>query len=501
MTQLRKTVLLMGGGGLAVVVLGLIAYFGVAQPQEREAERKEVEGKLFSAYRAGEKGADGGSLPDPVFTGLVIKAKGETTALEKKEGVWRITQPLEAPADGYTADQIARSLTSTKYKDLIEENPTDADLEKYGLKNPQFTVTAYSYVPDPDGKGADDSSRKREVTVYGGIENPFDGSIYVRREGDKAIHSVEGGARYALEKTTFELRNKEVLGLEEPKLKRIDVKTKSNRFVLERDAQKAWRLVEPHPEAADASAVTAMINALRNERAQAFPRADEQDAGWKAALEAAQLDATFTDDAGKATRVRIDKREVTLAAIERDGHVTLAEVPDGALNDLDKNPQDLRDKTVVTFDRDAAAKLVFSSGGTSIVAEKVVADGGPEEWKITAPEQGPAKRWRLSSLLWNLSSLKATALGEEKPKSWAKYGLDKPQRSASVLDKDGKVLAKVEIGKDVDGKANQLYVRGSRDQVLEVDSNRLNDLPTSADDVLDRPAPPVADGGSVSAKN
>jgi hypothetical protein len=279
------------------------------------------------------------------------------------------------------------------------------------------------------------------------------------------------------------------------------VKAKTNRFLLERDPKKAWRLVEPIAEPADPQAVTAMINALRNERAQAFPKPDAADAGWMVALEAPQLDATFTDDAGKTTRVRIAKRDQTLASIERDGRVTLAEVPEAALGDLDKNPQDLRDKTVVAFERDAAAKLVFTFGTTSIVAEKVIADAGPEEWKITAPEQGPAKRWKLSSLLWNLSSLKATALGVEKPKSWAPYGLDQPARTASVLDKDGKVLAKVEIGKDVQGKANQLYVRGSRDQVLEVDSNRLNDLPTQVDDVLDRPAPPSADAGSVTAKN
>jgi hypothetical protein len=248
-------------------------------------------------------------------------------------------------------------------------------------------------------------------------------------------------------------------------------------------------------EAADATAVTAMISALRNERAQAFLKQEDTPSG-------PQVDATFTDEAGKTTRVRIEKRDKTLAWIDRDGQITLAEVPEAALTDLDKNPQDLRDKSVAAFERDEAAKLVFTGGGKSIVAEKVVADGGPEEWVITAPEKGPAKRWKLSSLLWNLSSVKASALGEEHPKSWAKYGLDKPERSASVLDKEGKVLAKVEIGQKVQGKDNQLYVRGSRDQVLEVDVGRLNDLPSSVDDILDRPAPaPAADAGSVTAKN
>ena len=48
---------------------------------------------------------------------------------------------------------LAQQLPSAKFKSTVEETPTDADLKKYGLKTPVFSVTAKAYVPDASGGG------------------------------------------------------------------------------------------------------------------------------------------------------------------------------------------------------------------------------------------------------------------------------------------------------------------------------------------------------------
>jgi hypothetical protein len=496
MTQTGKSTLWIGGLALAAVALGLYAFFGVAKPEEQEKARKDADERLFSVHAAGERAADGGLPPDAVFTSLLIKAKGETTALEKKDGVWAITQPVRALADGFAVDQLTGALQSSKFKDLVEENPSDQDLVKYGLKEPKLTVTGYAYIPDAEGKGADDPSRRKQVTLYGGIENSFDGSFYVRREGEKAVHSVEGGARYSLEKNTFDLRGKEVLGFEEPKVTRVAVKTQPNAYALQRASPHSWRVAAPFQEPADDTAVTGLFNAWRNERATAFPSAD---AKTQALFDSPALDAQLAVEAAGTVHVRLAKVDKAVwALVERGTESTLAEVPETAVSDLDKNPQDLRDKTVVAFSRDAVARVTFTkAGGPTLTAQQEKADGGEETWRVTEPQKGLAKKWKLTSLLWSLSSLKATRFGDAKPKSWAKYGLDKPGRSVTLMDVDGKVLAKLDVGAPVDAKGAAVYVRGTPDAVLELDPTRLSELPTTVDDLLDTAPPEAADAGEV----
>jgi hypothetical protein len=94
-----------------------------------------------------------------------------------------------------------------------------------------------------------------------------------------------------------------------------------------------------------------------------------------------------------------------------------------------------------------------------------------------------------------LSSLKAAAVADENPKDWSKYGISAASRSVALMDKSGKVLAKLQVGKEVKGKPNALYVQGSRNNALEIDSAKLNELPWTAADVLDK-AVPAPDGGA-----
>ncbi|MEN9796448.1 MAG: hypothetical protein RL653_144, partial [Pseudomonadota bacterium] len=119
-------------GGLAVAG-GLVAwvFYGVHQGEEQETKRKEVADRIFSAAAAVEKAPDGGS-PDISFTSLEVRAKGEVTRLEKKEGRWQVVMPLMAPADRFAVDALQSQLQTAKFKAVVEESPDDAALKKYG---------------------------------------------------------------------------------------------------------------------------------------------------------------------------------------------------------------------------------------------------------------------------------------------------------------------------------------------------------------------------------
>jgi len=508
-TQLQKNLVVLGALLAVASALGLYAYFGVMKTEERETQRKEASEKLFVSNAPAEKLADGGAPPAPVFTSIVVKAKGDVTTVEKRGNDWWVTSPLTARADKADVDLLIAQIQNAKVKATIEENPTDADLAKYGLDKPRFTVTAYAYLPDSKGEGANDPSRRREINLYGGIENTFDGSVYLRRGNEKPVYTLDGTAKFAMDKGTFDLRDKEVLAIDEQSLKQIDFKSKANRYALERTDGKTWQLTSPKRGDADASAVTSMVSAFRTHRALAF-LADSAEERKRAGINSPAADVTFTAASGDKIRIRLAKTksgndEKAFALKEAGQDSILAEVPVAAVALLDKSPLDLRDKSVLTFNRDEVARASFSPGGSAaeIVVEKLSGTdaGAAEEWRLIAPTGGPAKKWKLSSVLWSLTSLKATSIDEENPKDWSKYGISPSSRGVTLADKAGKILAKLQVGSEVKGKSNAIYVRGSRNAVLEIDSSRLTDLPSKISDVIDQPSQALDAGASGVSSN
>lgn len=484
MTARGKNLALLLGFAVIAAVLVLVAYYGVEKPDEAEKKQKEIAEKIMAVPDSPTPASgDPGAGPAVAFEKLVVQARGETTTLEKSGEQWQITSPVKAPADQTTANGIANELRSAKFKSTVEEKPSEDDLTKYGLKEPRFTVTASATVGDA----------KHEVQLSGGIENSFDGSIYVRRAGDEKVYAAPGSLRTALEKSTFELRDKELFAFDEAKLNEISVKAPKGGFHVKRDADNAWQLASP-PYPADAELLSQMLGSLKGEKAASFPP-DSPENRKAFGLTKAAVEATFVGAEGEKTRVLFSAVSSGKAFVLKEGpqgQTLLAEVMPSAQQRLQKSHADLKNRSVLSFKKDQVAKAVFSpgNGGPELVVERS-GDTNKDEWALTAPDKGQAQKWKVSTALWALTNLKASELGTENPRTWAKYGLSEKAKSVSLFDKEGKKMAQLLIGKAVPNKPASVYVRGSRSQVMEVESARLAELPFAPGDLLEKKeAPP-----------
>ncbi|CAM3102748.1 DUF4340 domain-containing protein [Corallococcus sp. ZKHCc1 1396] len=486
----------------AFVVLGLAALGPWAC--SRESEKPPAPPRLF-ATEAAEPVRGAPAPAAPVFTHLTVKARGATTELERTAEGWRLTSPVEAKADPYAVDAMVQQLTTAKFKATVTASPTDAELKKFGLTSPSFTVTARAYVPDANGGGAEDPSRQRTVTLSGGDENPFDGSVYVRRDGDAAVYAAEGVVRWSLDKGPFELRAKEFLGpLDAAVLQSIEVTAKDHAYLLTRDPDgKTWRMVKPEPTRANASRVTELLAAFAGQQALSFP--EDTPAARKAlGLDAPTVDARFVPSTGEPIRVRLAQvtREgapVVHALREQGGRATLAEVDARALTTLDVGVPELKDRRVLNFPREAVRRLEFHPGGKAaplVVARGASPEGGSDAWRIEGPDGGPARHFRVVKLLGSLESLKAAAFGEANVKRWERYGIGAASRSVVLRDAEGRELARLWLGNAVPEQDERLYARGSGPDLLEVSASAVAGLPTSAADLKDAP-PGGPDGGAA----
>jgi len=480
---------------------GLFACGGEKKPAQAQpgaqAPRQEPDEKLFATDTPGEA-ARKADTTAPVFTQLTVQARGSTATLERQGDTWRLTSPVEALAEKWVVDAITSELQSAKFKATVAEAPTDADLEKYGLKPPVFTVSARAYVPDASGGGKDDPARQQTVTLHGGLENPFDGSVYMRREGDPRVYAANGSVRYALEKDLFALRAKEFLGLDEAKVKAFSVTAKAGAYTLERDSDKSWRLTKPTAQRADPARVKRLLQSLRSQRALSFPT-DPAEARKTLGLDKPAVEARFTLDAGEPVRVRLSQVKAegsskVYALREQGAEATLAEVPEAALGVLDVSPGELREKTALSFRLEDVKRLVIHPGDGAppmTLAHLNPKPGTLEGWQMQEPRSGKAQSSKMASLLKTLHTLKATTFGETNPRKWNKYGITDASRGVVIQDASGKELARLWIGSEVPDREGHLYARGSGTQVMEIDVAWLAELPSRPEDLIE-PPPPAA---------
>lgn len=474
--------------------LGLFAYFGVHEADKKEEAVKDVSERLFSPFKVGEKDQDGGA-PVAEFVKLVVTAKGDKTVVEREVGAdWLITSPVKARADKLIVDTLVSQLQTQKFKRKLDESPDEETLKRYGLTEPQFTVEAEVLV------GV--AKEKRTVRLFGGEENTFDGSIYMRRDDDKAVYQAEGGVRYSLQKSTLDLRQKDVLAVDVAKVKKVAMKSKFNDWELEKQADQLWALTRPVAEPADQNTIAGMLGGLGSERANVFPP-DTADERKRTGVETPSVDATLTLEDGSTIRMRFVRPATDAGtasyALREDGFGTiLAEFPPNTAGVLDRNAFDLKDKAILRLKREDVAQLVIHPAeGDELKLEQEQVDAGSGAWKVVAPQAGPAKTFKISAALWSLTALRSQAVADEKPKDLAKFGIGPKSKWISLRGRDGQELGRITFGADVVTRPGSAYVQGTKGAVYEVDATPFKDLPFALADVLDiTPAAAPADAGA-----
>jgi uncharacterized protein DUF4340 len=469
MKQTTKTLvgllaLLLVAGGIA----GLALWAG--KDEQKKAEAKEKSEKLFDFDKAHARE-------------LRLSKDGQPVArLLKGEKSWKLVQPVEAEADDTAVDSLLSSLSGLKQK---KDLPDEKDLKSFGLDQPKLEVA----VKLDDGK---------EQGVQIGTDNSFDNTLYAKKLGDSTVRVVDAYQKTAFEKTAFDLRDKKVAHVDDAvEVKRIDVSGVKSPYVLEKDGT-TWKV---NGAAADAGAADRVASALKSLRATAVA-AEKAGSLKEFGLDKPKATVKLAVAAGSDTYARVVRlgqvksgtAQKTYA--KREDSPTVYEVDKQIVTDVEKEPFDLQNKELVKVDREAVRKLVFETPAGKVEITRVKntpPDGGfPDEvFTVVAPQQGAAKKWKISSALYSIASLRAAAFEGRVPaaKDLAKYGLDKP-RTVTLLGDENKVLMRVRVGSERDGKRYALA--DGFEKLVRVEKATVDDWPWTALDALDAPAPPQA---------
>ena len=472
------------GAAVVAVGLGLYAWFGVMKGEEKEAEQKRTAERLVQPVSR----PDGGT-ENVRYDRLVVKAKGETTELARlPDQSWVITRPLKTGADVQTAEAIVSALQYARIRSTVEEKPTPEDLHRFGLDKPSVEVAASAQGVPP-------------LTVRIGVENPYDSSAYLQREGDPKVYSVDGSTRSSVDKNTFDLRDRDVLAVRDLGVTHVEVHGRKHDWTLGRDPGQPYAFLRPAKEDADTSAVSSWLSSLRTTKATKYLE-DTPAERKRTGVEKPVVEAIFQRGTTETVRVRLatgkGDSDPVYALREDQYGPSLSEVPRTALAVVDKSAAELRDRTVLRARPEDVSRIRVGSGDGAIVLERErPADGGPESWRLLGPTPASADSFKASSLLYALTSLRSEMTEEKIPSGAKTTGLGPAARTLVLEGQGGKALGSITVG-GASKKPAGTFVRDDRGRVVVVDSTRLKDIPSKPADLLPPPPPPAAtaDAGS-----
>ena len=466
MKQTTKTLL-----GLLVLLLVAGAIGGAAlwtgKDEQEKAEAKEKSEKLFDFDKAQVKE-------------LRLSKEGQLVArLEKGDKGWKLAEPVQADGDDTAVDSLLGTLSALKQKKELAE---EKDLKAFGLDQPRLEVA----VKLDGGK---------DVGLQVGIDNGFDGTLYVKKLGDATVRVIDAYQKASFEKTAFDLRDKKVARLDDSaEVKRIEATGVKWPYTLEKDGA-VWKLGGAPADTAAADRVASAVKSLRATAVASEAAKSLKEFG----LDKPRATIRLSVVAGKDTYTRMvqigqaKSGASTKTFAKRDDSPVVYEVDKQILADVEKDAFDLQNKDLVHLDREAVRRVVFESPPGKVEIARVKnapADGGvaDEVFTVVAPQQGPAKKWKVSSALYAIASLRATAFEGPLPAAndLARYGLDKP-RTVTLLGEGDKVLARVRIGAEKDGKRYALSDGFAK--LVRVEKSTVDDWPWSVADALEAPAP------------
>lgn len=433
MSKTKQLLMSLAAMCLATVAVGAYAYFGVFQ-KEREAEQaKEREERLFA-------------IASDDLVRLTVHGKGETTVVEKRDGGWRVTSPVDAPADDAVVRELLRQVDFAKRNRVVGEGQ---DLAPFGLDRPSTWIEV---------RAADGAEGRLEI----GSRSPFDQSLYVSVEPGVVL-TASGALEDAFAKGTFDLRDKRLLTFGRDRLASLELRG-DERILLQRE-EGAWKLAEPIQVGADEQEVGKVLQALQDLRATAFPSRD-------APAGDPFFTATLTLTEGNPLSLRLWREDGAVLA-QADGG-PLAEIDGKDIARIDRDVDALRDRRIAPFSTHEVARMEVVAGDERFTLTK--RDG---EWRITAPEEAAAKRWKVQAALSNLASARYDRIlpGSDA----ASHGLVPPARTISLFDEAGASVGAFFLG---DEEAGFVYLQvEGRDDVFRTSAADLGNVPRSVEDV------------------
>jgi hypothetical protein len=278
--------------------------------------------------------------------------------------------------------------------------------------------------------------------------------------------------------TSTSKQEKVFAGVASDKIEEMKVKSDKGDLTALAKENGNWQLVSPVGTKADETEASGIANALG--QLEIVRVIDENPTDLKDyGLAAPRIEVEFKASGDKDyRRLFIGEKSPTGSDLfaKRNDDKRVFLVPAYQETTLNRSTFELRDKTLLKFEREKVDGIDLNAGSQTVQLAKDNA-----EWKIARPLQVRADYGAVEGLIGRLqtAAMKSIAADKATPADLKKYGLDKP--AASVDVKIGSAKATLLVGSKAED--NTVYARdAAKDMVVTIDSTLADELKKGADE-------------------
>lgn len=259
-------------------------------------------------------------------------------------------------------------------------------------------------------------------------------------------------------------------------VRELEVRAEDGGVTELRQDDGVWRIVAPVEAAADdvsATSLAATLSSLEINRVLEEGPVNLEPFGLEAP--AIEIGVAAEDGDGRQ-RLLIGDETPTgsdrYAKLDASDRVFL--IPGYHRTTLNKTTFDLRDKTLLDFDRDALDRFEVVSGERTIGFAR---DG--DDWRLAEPLEAAADFGTVEGLIGSLGSGRMRAVASESPDALDDYGLDAPAHAVSLHA--GSATATLHVG--AEAEEGTYYAHdAARPLVFTVDATLVTNLEREADE-------------------
>jgi hypothetical protein len=274
-----------------------------------------------------------------------------------------------------------------------------------------------------------------------------------------------------------------ILNIPEDQIKQVGIKkTGAETIVLRKGDDGKWQIAEPKPLRADQDAAKSLVGALSTLNADKVVEDKAADLS-PYGLNAPTLDVTVTKKDGKSQDFLVGDDTPTgggaYAKLAGDAHVYT--IGSFVKTSIDKTPNDLRDKRLLTFDQDKLTRVDLQPAkGETIEFGK----DNQNDWQILRPKPMRADGSQVEELIRKLKDAKMDAAisDEDAKKAAAAYASGTKVAVASVTDASGTETLDVRKDKDKNYYAKSSALAGVSDGIYKVTADLGDGLDKKVDD-------------------
>jgi len=418
---------------------------------------------------AARKGRVFGNVETKDVTEIRLVRGGETVRLKREGDSWELLEPLRARGSRPTADEILANATTAKIDREIDANPkTPAD---FGLDKPAADLT----LTLKDGK---------QVGVELGAKNPTGVWVYAREHGKPAVFVLGESMLRDATRPVADFRDRTVLAFEARDVTGFEVGLPEQSLAVER-VDKGWRMTRPTSLPADSETIGEFLDKLAAQKVKEFV-ADGPVATATYGLDRPTRLTIFTgrdkDRVGRGLLLgRVDDAKKGVYVM-RPGESSVLLIPDDIAKQVPRNVAVLRDKVVVSVDREKLAKVELESPKGTVTAARE-----KDQWALVAPQPLPADQVEVGALLTKLRDLRAQGFLSDDASGIQRY-LAKPQVRVTLTEQGGApTTVLLAPSRETRGGAAMAYAAiADKGPVVLVDGKALDELARSATELRDR---------------